>query len=142
MSKFVALPIAAVCAATALYFSFAPAKDQPAGQTPKLAAAQVEAAQVEAAQVEAAALAPVVAPPATSPAASNCKDKLTVKLSTSEDPKDAGRLIIGKWRTSARKLHGAAFADFKVAGEPNVHCTKQGKQATLSCFAEARPCAK
>ena len=133
MYKFVALAVVAVCGIGALQLTRSTEIDQPASQTQADTAAQVEAAT---------SIPESPAAPAENAAALSCKDKLTVKLSTSADPKDADRIVVGKWRQQAKKLHGAEFANFKSAEEPVVRCKKQGKQNALSCFAEARPCAK
>lgn len=129
MYKLIALPVAAVvCGAAALY----------ATRSPETASAEVQPPAT--AQVEAASSIPdATAVPA---AASSCKDMLTIKFSTSADPKDAGRQAIGKWHNRAVKLYGAEFANFKAAEEPAVRCQKQGKGPSLNCVAEARPCAK
>ncbi len=130
MYKFIALPVAAiVCGAAVLYATRTPDNAQAEATAPAVAA-QVEAAT----SIPEAASVPAVA--------ATCKDMLTVKFSTSADPKDAGRQAIGKWHNRAQKLYGAEFANFKSAEEPNVRCRKQGKSADLNCVAEARPCAK
>ena len=130
MYKFIALPVAAVfCGAAALYTT----------RTVENAPTEAQAPAV-AAQVEGATSVPDAA--GVPAANASCKDKLTVKFSTSADPKDAGRMAIGKWHNRAQKLYGAEFANFKASEAPAVHCQKQGKGATLNCVAEARPCAK
>ena len=133
MYKFIAIAVVAVCGVGALHFSRSTAPGEPASTTDAEKTAQVEAAT---------SLPAALAPAAGQPAASSCKDKLTVKLSTSADAKEAGRIVVGKWHTRAQKLYGVEFANFKAAEEPAVHCQKSGKGSAQSCVAEARPCAK
>ena len=71
-----------------------------------------------------------------------CRARLTVNVSTSADVNDAGRVVISEWRLRAETLHGAEFANFKLADAPVVRCRKQGNDIVLNCFAEGSPCSR
>ncbi len=69
-----------------------------------------------------------------------CAELVEITPTLDVTVKEAGKIIIQKWKDEVSETLGDEYADYKLATDRSASCTQQGQATELKCVVKGIPC--